>query len=431
MKGSLAMDGFVSRHRLIVLFLVAAMPVVGPLASGAEVESPIRADEGLPRISWTDARRAVGRMATVYGKIVTVGHTERIHFLDFHESDRSAFKAVIFDAAMRDFPDGIDHYEGKLVAIRGPVTTYNNNPQIVVGKPSQVRVVDTLPAPYWPKAPSKVPVGDEIKVASFNVENLFDSADDPYRNDESSPAKSREELEKLAAMIRTVNADVLALQEVENRGYLERFREVLLADMGYEQVVHYEGNDKRGIDVCILTRVPVGPVVSYRHLRFRDANGNKRKFQRDLLRVTLEPEDGEPFEAWVVHLKSNHGGAKIAEPIRLAEAVKIRELIDRELDHNPHAQFLICGDFNDTIESPTMTTIVGNSPGRTLVCLCNELTKDERVTYNKEPYREMIDFIVCSPKLAERFESGSYQITDATGTSDHNPVSATFQARPL
>ena len=406
-----------------LLTLGCCLAVLINLLSQGLADDPIGVDEGVPRVPWTDARRAIGRVALVHGRIVTVEHTQRIHFLDFHESDRAAFKAVLFDGAMKGFPQGIDHYHGQLVEIRGLVSTYNNNPQIIVGRPSQIRILDSAPAIYWPPPVKRVAVGNQIRIASFNVENLFDNADDPYRNDETSLAKPRTQLEHLAEILRAVNADVLALQEVESRGYLERFLEVLIPDVGYEHIVHYEGNDERGIDVCLLSRVPVGPVVSYRHLRFQDAAGNWRRFQRDLLRVKLEPIAGKPFEAWVVHLKSNYGGRQAAEPIRLAEANKIRELVDHELAVNPNAQFVICGDFNDTFDSLTLRTIRGTLTGKQLACFCNELSEDKRITYNKEPYREMIDFILCSPKLGQRYVSSSYQIVDATGASDHNVVS--------
>ena len=61
--------------------------------------------------------------------------------------------------------------------------------------------------------------------------NLFDEFDDPYRSDEVMETKPRDELLKLAQRIRMLDADVLALQEVENREYLERFVRALLPDM--------------------------------------------------------------------------------------------------------------------------------------------------------------------------------------------------------
>lgn len=394
-------------------------------------QPPIGPDEGLPRISWNDARRALGRTALVSGKIVSVGHTPRIHFLDFHETDRSAFKAVIFDETIHRFQQPLEDYLDKLVVIRGFVTSYAGNPQIVIGNPEQIRIVDRLPEPFWPQTP-QVSIGDTITVASFNVRNLFDDADDPYSNDETTPVKPRTALKRLAAIIREINADALALQEVESRGYLQRFVEVFLPDMGYEHVVHHEGNDARGIDVCLLSRIPVGPVTTYRHLRFQDARGSEQQFQRDLLRVKLMPENATPFEVWVVHLKSNYGGRDEAEPVRLAEANMIRKLVDRELEQDPQAQFVICGDFNDTYDSPTLQTIRGATAGKLLTCFCNELDPQQQITYNQEPFRSMIDFLLCSPRMAARFVRGSYRIRagtlDETG-SDHNPVMASFSLR--
>ncbi|HEY3243216.1 MAG TPA: hypothetical protein VGM03_07680, partial [Phycisphaerae bacterium] len=56
----------------------------------------------------------------------------------------------------------------------------------------------------------------------------------------------------------------------------------------------------------------------------------------------------------------------------------------------------------------------------------------QRVTYNKEPHRAMIDFILCSPALGARYAKGSYHITAGTvetNGTDHNPVSAAFDLR--
>ena len=48
------------------------------------------------------------------------------------------------------------------------------------------------------------------------------------------------------------SADVVALQEVENRFLLQEFVDTHLSDMGY-QVVLVEGNDSRGIDCALQT----------------------------------------------------------------------------------------------------------------------------------------------------------------------------------
>ena len=201
-------------------------------------------------------------------------------------------------------------------------------------------------------------------MATFNVLNLFDEHDDPYHGDDTTPAKPREELEQLAQTIRRVNADVLALEEVENRGYLERFVKAMIPDLGYDNVVLFEGNDYRGIDVALLSRLPVGPVTSYRHLRFKDPNGEEMSFRRDLLQVRLEPPGVPGFDVFVVHLKSKHGGEDDRSlAVRLGETMQIRKILDGLLADDPAARFVICGDFNDTLDSKPVTTIIGSGAG--------------------------------------------------------------------
>ena len=134
---------------------------------------------------------------------------------------------------------------------------------------------------------------------------------------------------------------------------------------------------------------------------------------------------------FAVHLKSKYGGAEASEPIRRAEAAKIREIIDGLLQRDPESRFVICGDFNDIWASISLKTIRGSGPGE-LHCPGSTLPEAQRVTYNREPYRSMIDFILCSPAMHRLYEPDSYRIipgsVDDSG-SDHNPAVATFRTR--
>ena len=400
-----------------------------PAASAAD-EPPatgLGSDEGLPVVSWSEARQVAGKVAKVYGRVTQVGHTAKIHFLNFSR-DRSAFSAVIFSPNDAKFGDKLESlFQGQLVTIRGPVTLFKNSPQIVVVDPWQIEVVAELPTTSLPAVPS-IRTGEELVVGSFNVENLFDDVDNPYRDDETTPAKPREELKAVARVIREINADILALQEVENRGYLQRFLDTMLPEMGYQQVVLFEGNDRAGIDVCLVSRVPIGRVTSHRHLVFPGMDGGEQRFSRDLLCAEVLPTDGDPFEVWVVHLKSNSGGRAAAEPIRMGEAHALHGIIAARLEREPQAAFLLCGDFNDTFESATIQTILGQP--KLLQPIFGNLTRDHWVTYNREPYRNMIDFIFCSPAMARRYVDKSFAIrlsTEEESGSDHNPISARFR----
>lgn len=391
----------------------------------------INPDEGRPHVGWKDAGLVVGRVAFVSGTVASVRKAGRLTFLDFDDASREGFVGVIFQDALGKFPESPETlYKGKNVQLRGIVTTYQGQPQIQLSDPSQVKVLSELPAAQY-QPPRAVTTGAELTIGTYNVLNLFDEIDDPYYLDENTLTKPREQLERLAKTVHSVNADVLALEEVENRSYLERFVEVFLADMGYQHVVLFEGNDSRGIDVAVLSRVPVGVTRSNRHRTFPGPDGKPMVFERDLLQVELLPDGAPPFEMWVVHLKSNYEGREYAEPIRKAEAAEVRRQLDARLAKDAKARIVLCGDFNDTPDSATLATIIGSGP-TAMRSFYGDLSADNRVTYNQPPHLTMIDFLLATPAMAESFVPGSYRVLPGTiesSGSDHNPVFAKVKAR--
>ncbi len=430
-RGLPMIGSLLSRRRLNV----AAVSVFGAVfVCGADVctsyaESPIGDREGRPSIPWRQARSMVGRTAFVTGPVSKVEKLASLHRIVFGSESPPLFSAVIFNDYRNQFDgDLTEKFLGKTLRVYGIVTTFRDEPQIQVTRADQIQIVESIPPDLATADPSAL-TKREVTAATFNILNLFDDADDVYHHDETTKTKPREELERVAATIRKLNADVLALQEVESRGYLQRFVEVFLSDMGYREVVHFEGNDDRGIDVCLLSRLPVGVVRSHRHLEFSDASVGTRRFERDVLAVELLPTNADPFEVWVVHLKSNYGGRPHAEPIRLAEAKIVRGLLDSRLRENPKARIILCGDFNDTWDSPTLKTIRGSGEQAMLTDAERELSAG-RVTYNQEPHRTMIDFILWSPALRGQYVADSYTVTEgsvASSGADHNPVAAKFR----
>jgi endonuclease/exonuclease/phosphatase family metal-dependent hydrolase len=408
------------------IFAAALMLQVGRCVQAQQ----IRPEEGRPQVAWQDARPMVGQVAFVFGKVIDVHTSGRITFINFDERRPARFAGVIFTENLKNFSrPPAELYRGKLVRILGTVSTFRNAPQVVITTPDQIEVLEKLPPLAAQKSPPQLSSAGEIRVAAYNLLNLFDDYDDPYHADEGTPAKPREQLERLASSIRQLNADVIAVEEVENRDYLERFVNVFLPDMGYREVVLIEGNDMRGIDVGLLSRLPVGEVRSHRHAQFPDQEGRPMRFHRDVLSVVIEPESAEPIDLWVLHLKSNSGGRETAEPIRLAEARQVRLMVDNALTAKPSARLVVLGDFNDTWGSPTLNTIVGEGE-RALWSAGSDCSDPAAVSYNEGEFRAMIVFMLCSPALAQNYVKGSYRVPQGSvGTtgSDHNPIVAAFK----
>jgi len=372
-------------------------------------------------ISWRDAAGHVGKYRCVEGRVASTKNTGRTCFLNF--DPRRTFTVVIFSRSFARFPGPPERiYRGKAVRVWGQVETYRGRPQIVVSHPQQIQA-DGLAAPA--RSPA---AADRIRIATYNVHNFFDGHDDPFTADEGRDGKplatSREDLRALCAVIRDeVRPDVLALQEVENRGLLRRTVDDSLADLGYQHVVLVEGNDGRGIDVALLSRFPVVGVTTFQHLRFRDAIGLERRFARDALRVEVIPRPGLSLLCYVLHLKSRHGGAD-ASHWRHAEAKQLRSLV--EADCARGAKVLVLGDFNDDADSDTLRILRGPPGAAALTPVDAADSSGRRTTCYSKGYPPIrFDYVLLSPALAKHVVAGSARVVDtaqAAKASDHRPV---------
>ena len=208
-----------------------------------------------------------------------------------------------------------------------------------------------------------------IRIGSYNVRNYFDDVDDPALQgewDDKDLASRPAQLKALAEAIRALDADVLALQEVESRDALVRFRDAYLADMGYEHVASLDAGYYRGVEQSVLSRVPITSVRNWPGLStegvVRAGEGFQpipeepvTTFQRSPLMVDLKTEDGYECTLFVVHLKA--GGLSNAYR-REAEGLKLLELIaERTLDE-PHRNVVVLGDFNALYNYKSMRLLV-------------------------------------------------------------------------
>ena len=257
---------------------------------------------------------------------------------------------------------------------------------------------------------ARVPVVEEgrLRVATWNLLNLFDNHDHPIKPDEGTPPKSFAGLKRLARVIDELDADLLGVQEVENR-------EVLLAlnrhlERPYLHVELLEGNDFRGIDVGLLSRFPIERVSSH---RLQALDGDHR-FARDfpLYRVRLGKD--RFVEVGVVHLKSKRGKKARSDAWRLAESQAIRRIVKRVRESEPSTPVVVMGDFNDARDAETLAPIMSTMRDATL-----SIPLEKRHTFTFRGRGEQIDFIMTTPDLP----AISARIRPAADSpSDHRPV---------
>ncbi|MCE2503358.1 MAG: endonuclease/exonuclease/phosphatase family protein [Chlorobi bacterium] len=204
---------------------------------------------------------------------------------------------------------------------------------------------------------SPVNVDAEILTIGFyNVENLFDPIDDPKTADDDfmptgkmkwTSERFDTKLENLARAIRLINdnngPDILGLCEVENRFVLERLTNEFLPE-GIYGIVHTDSPDGRGIDVALIYRKSM---MLYKGMKLHKVPlPSVERPTRGILEVTLE-KGGKFLTVLVNHWPSRSGGKVQTEPKRVIAATTAASVIDSLTSHNPNADIVMIGDFND------------------------------------------------------------------------------------
>jgi len=235
------------------------------------------------------------------------------------------------------------------------------------------------PRPVFEDNGYKEPAGS-VTIMTYNVENLFDTEDDADRSDEAYLPLSKKDNELIRAACRAKNdkdyrkqecmekdwsedvlatkmrrltdvlsqvragrgPDVLLLQEVENKNVLEIWRKNHLAKMNYNPAILIEGEDERGIDVGLMTRLEVVgepklhkiPFVANDNLKAEDISGT-----RGILETTLKMDDGSLLTVMVVHLPSQSNPTEMRkQSLEFVNNLKTKLPKDRAV--------LVGGDFN-------------------------------------------------------------------------------------
>ena len=271
-----------------------------------------------------------------------------------------------------------------------------------------------------------------FRIASYNVLNLFDKVDDPNKKDEGTPAKPEAAQRALAEVMDASEADVFALQEVENIEALTEFRDSHGLAEEYPHLVLVEGNDNRGIDVALMSKFPINNVKSHKDERFEVPGEGQGHFLRDLLQADIDIPAYGPVRFFAAHLASKIGGER-AEATRLAEATAARAIIKEEVRDFPGQKYVVMGDFNDTPDSPAVQTLLKKDEDNwSLVDGFRD--KPDSVSYPTNPKTarkwgyNRIDQILLSPEMAAtQTDVNVFKHPQAKLASDHWMVMADFQ----
>lgn len=280
----------------------------------------------------------------------------------------------------------------------------------------------------------------EFKVASYNVENLFDTQKSGFEYKEYVPTSKSGwndamlsiKIKNLARVIKELDADILALQEVENKNVLKRLN-LALGNKKYPYM--YRSIKSQGIDCALLSRFPIKEFSSI-HVVLSP---------RAIHRVVIEVE-GTPLTLFLNHWPSY----KNSNQKRMTYAKTLEKLYKKEKD------FILLGDFN----SPFLRD--KNDWGRAVASVSDtnynlwlEEPYNRRYSYIFYKKYNALDHIIISNSLYKNWYVDSsfqrfmpkyllnkyghplrWQISSkgkgkhlGKGYSDHLPIVATFNTR--
>lgn len=258
----------------------------------------------------------------------------------------------------------------------------------------------------------------QARIMFYNVENLFDPANDSLTNDEdfTPDGKNRwtntrmyAKLNNTAKVIIAVgegNMPVLVgLCEIENRNVLNKLvYNTPLKNSNYG-VAHFESPDPRGIDVALLYRKDCFKVLTQKALPIK-FEGDKEAHTRDILYVKGVLYKTDTLHVFVNHWPSKYGGVAATLPKRKAVGKFLQSFTD-SIQHQAKSNILIMGDLNDTPEDESVANSLGaclttNTCATTLINLMAPLLSDASLgTHKYGGHWSIIDqFIVSANFIA-------------------------------
>lgn len=272
---------------------------------------------------------------------------------------------------------------------------------------------------------------NNFRVMFYNVENLFDTADNPQKNDnEFLPDAQRHWTQKryytkinnLAKVISSAgewgSPAMIGMCEVENEKVI---RDLVLNSplkkANYRFVVT-NSPDQRGINVALLYQRDQFKYLGHRTYDIRFPY-NKQKATRDILHVTGQVISHDTVDVFVCHFPSRRAGENESESDRIFTASVLKSKTDSLMRIRRNASIIIMGDFNDEPSNKSIAQTLNALPvsqKAEATKLYNLFQHFEKKTgsYKYKDQWNMLDQMIVSGNLISG--NGSFKVLPYTAT---------------
>ena len=268
-----------------------------------------------------------------------------------------------------------------------------------------------------------------LKVATWNLEHLAE------RNGEGCRPRSEADYAELRRHVETLDADVIAFQEVQSRLAAERVFDPAVYDVVISSRPAGErASECRGRPGLLIQHQLVGFAIRRTTPWVRNQDLSALGLGDPDLRWGVDVTVGRerPLRLLALHLKSGCNSGRTPTdpdcPVLFAQLPVLEAWIDDRA--RAGETFAVLGDWNRRLAGrgdAFFADLDDGDPGGTDLAL----TSGEQAAACKARFRDFIDFIVVGEAAAARLEPGSftehvYDAPEEAHPSDHCPVSVSF-----
>lgn len=301
-------------------------------------------------------------------------------------------------------------------------------------------------------------LGQDLKLATFNCEFLLkkkvhmkyglpydmkyakSNAKQEWKDDRFRQKKFEEATQKVAAHIKTINADILGLTEVGNTSEVQLLvNELKKQGLEYKYWKVCKSDDTgTGQHVAFLSKYELTDVVpSFPNRGLYFVESDKDEVDETGIskgmKVSIQYQ-GNPMHLFLFHLKSERGGED-SDQRRLMQAEIARRVTIPYLQKGEHV--VVMGDLNSERHHPALLTIRGFKDIEEELVQTGDTYYFEdyktRWTYNYKGQQEQIDHILLSLSLKNACKNNnprqkqwgiktSILPTNNESVSDHNAL---------
>lgn len=256
--------------------------------------------------------------------------------------------------------------------------------------------------------------GDTLRIATWNVEHLVDSIDDPYVNNriENSAEVKVEKMQLLARGLAAMNADVVVLQEAESANAVQALRDIYFPELGYYYITDARSRNWYQ-NVVIMSKLPLGEITSYGnvHTPVVFTEDGQEKFQsQDYINTrmwTCEVLVNEDYYLNLTGLHLKAGRKDRDKAMRLGQIRFLKTALAAKVAAKENTKIMVLGDLNSLSDSEEISTLLTFGP--TSIRLFDPLPDTVFTHPANEPSRRL-DYILYNKNLAADIIPGSTKV---------------------